>query len=256
MGSHPDAEETAASYYGLMVGWHFYTPGPEDSVCRSPDLCSSVFLKQLEFGLRFPLHPFINLLLQRANVAITQLHPLAIRTMVVWTWVCLFKEWEPSIDVFRSLHFLKMGTGSSEGYWSLYTEPGFCTSYPKLTSVKDWRERWLFVQPPTPFDHPRRFRNDVHARFETATEWCVAKVLPVTDIILIPGQMRVQEYFKTDHGGKGETIPHTWLPPVDVITEKLYLSRVGLLPAQPPGKLWQGGPSFCRCFPISTCFCC
>ncbi|KAK9690624.1 hypothetical protein RND81_09G141200 [Saponaria officinalis] len=173
------------------------------------------------------------LLLRRANVSIAQLHPLAIRTMVAWTWVCLFKGWELSVDVFRSLHYLKMGTGPSEGYWSLYTESGYCTSYPKLTSVKGCRERWLFVRSSTPFDHPRHFRNDVHARFEAVEEWCPGKVQPVTDIYLSPDQTEVREYFRARHNKKSEALPGIWLPPVDVITEDLHLSRVGLLPARP-----------------------
>ncbi|KAK9672678.1 hypothetical protein RND81_12G116600 [Saponaria officinalis] len=240
MESDSGTEKTAAAFYDLPSGWSFSIPGPEDSVCQPLASCTSVFLKQLEFGLRFPLHPFISLLLRRANVAITQLRPLAIRTMVAWTWVCLFKGRGLSVDVFRSLYNLKIGTGPSEGYWSLYTESGYCTSYLKLTSVKGWRERWLFIRSSAPFDHPRRFRNDVHARFEAAEEWCPGKVQPVTDIYLTPDQTEVREYFRACHNKKSEELPRIWLPPVDVITEDLYLSRVGLLPAQPPDT-YSGG---------------
>ncbi|KAK9741371.1 hypothetical protein RND81_03G100800 [Saponaria officinalis] len=215
MESDSGTEKTVAALYDLPSGWSFSIPGPEDSVCQPPASCTLVFLKQLEFGLRFPLHPFINLLLRRANVAITQLHPLAIRTMMAWTWVCLFKGWELSVDVFRSLHYLKMGTGPSEGYRSLYTESSYCTSYPKLTSVKGWRERWLFIRSSAPFDHPRHFRNDVHARFEAAEEWCPGKVQPVTDIYLTPDQTKVREYFRACHNKKSEALPRIWLPPVD-----------------------------------------
>ncbi|KAK9688963.1 hypothetical protein RND81_09G025000 [Saponaria officinalis] len=233
MESDSGTEETAAALYDLPSGWSFSIPGPKDSVCQPPASCTSVFLKQLEFGLRFPLHPFISLLLRRANVAIIQLHPLAIRTMVAWTWVCLFKGWELLVDIFHSLHYLKMGTGPSERYWSLYTDSGYCTSYPKLTSVKGWRERWLLIRSSAPFVHSRQFRNNVYARFEAVEEWCPGKVRLVTDIYPTPDQTEVWEFFWACHNKKSEVLSSIWLPPVDVITEDLYLSRVGLLPARP-----------------------
>ncbi|KAK9750271.1 hypothetical protein RND81_02G183200, partial [Saponaria officinalis] len=128
-GSHAGAEVAAAAHYGLPSGWRLITPGPEDSVCYPPALSTSVFLRQLEFGLRFPLHRFINLLLQWANVAIAQLH--------------------------------------------------------------------LFCH--------------------------------------------------TDHSGldgglqsRGEVFPRTWLPPAEVINGDKYISRVGLLPAQPSSTYSQG----------------
>ncbi|KAK9690473.1 hypothetical protein RND81_09G129900 [Saponaria officinalis] len=86
MESDSGTEKTAATLYDLPSGWSFSIPGPEDSVFQPHASCTSVFLKQLEFGLRFPLHPFISLLLRQAHVAITKLHPMAILTMVAWTW--------------------------------------------------------------------------------------------------------------------------------------------------------------------------
>ncbi|KAK9683712.1 hypothetical protein RND81_10G159900 [Saponaria officinalis] len=178
MESDSGTEKTAAAVYDLPSGWSFSIPGSEDSVCQPPASCTSVFLKQLEFGLRFPLHHFISLLLRRANVTITQLHPLAIRTMVAWTWVCLFKG-------------------------------------------------WLFIRSSAPFDHPgvlemmfmpslRPQRNDVRARFNLLSTYS----LPRTR--------------------RSEALPRIWLPPVDVITEDMYLSRVRLLPARSPDT-YSGG---------------
>ncbi|KAK9690457.1 hypothetical protein RND81_09G129000 [Saponaria officinalis] len=101
MKSDSGTEKTAVALYDLPSGWSFSIPGPEDSICQPHASCTSMFLKQLEFGLRFPLHHFISLLLRRAHVAITKLHPLAIRTMVAWTWL-------PPVDVITEDLYLSL----------------------------------------------------------------------------------------------------------------------------------------------------
>ncbi|MDP1340922.1 hypothetical protein, partial [Klebsiella variicola] len=76
-------------------------PGPYDTVCKPPEGHTAVFTKHLEFGLRFPFHPFLEQLIDRGNVALCQMNPFAVRLMVAFTWTCLFLNLPLSIDAFR-----------------------------------------------------------------------------------------------------------------------------------------------------------
>ena len=123
-----------------------------------------MYLKHLEFGLRFPLNTEVKNILKAMNVALCQLHPSGIRKIISFVWTCKYLGFDPSVKVFRALHVLCFST--KEDCWSFKTSAGYTTCYPKLDSVKNWKKRFLFVNVPCDWELPKDFRNKVRKRFE------------------------------------------------------------------------------------------
>ena len=86
--------------YHCGPGYNFISPSADSTFCNPPEGTTAVYLKDLEFGLRFPLNEEVKNILKAMNVAICQLHPLCIRTIVSFVWTCKFLGFNPSVNVF------------------------------------------------------------------------------------------------------------------------------------------------------------
>ena len=222
----------ADKLYCFGPGYNFVIPSADSSVCNPPDGTTTVYLKHLEFGLRFPLNPEVKNILKAMNVALCQLHPICIRKIVGFVWTCKFLGFTPSVNVFRWLHRLTFD--SKLGFWSIRTTDNYMTSYPKLESVKNWKERFLFLKVPLDWELPTHFRDSVRERLEPPNEWIKGECAPISSVTLTQTEQLTVEYFKK---APKEEKPLNWLPHVQVISQDEYLSRVGMIPGMSAGML-------------------
>uniref|UniRef100_A0A803MZ13 Uncharacterized protein n=1 Tax=Chenopodium quinoa TaxID=63459 RepID=A0A803MZ13_CHEQI len=152
----------AKRFYGLSDGYKLILPPPSATVLDCPDGHIAIYAKHFEFGLRFPLHPFIAKIFKAWNVCLVQVTP-TIRAVIALVWVLLYKIFSLTLNLFRRLITLK-SDGQSEGWWSLYTASHKFTVNPKLSSCKGWQDKFFFMSVPEDFPIRRTFFRP-HPRF-------------------------------------------------------------------------------------------
>ena len=141
-------------FYGIYEkdGYWCQMPVTEDRIHRPPPGYIGVYTRQLQSGLRFPLHPFVTQVLNGYNISLCQLTPVSTRRVMTFLWVALFYGFDPSIHVFRQLHKLVENKQSNEhhgpGWWRIESRKGILTTWPNDTSDKDWRGQWIWVRAP------------------------------------------------------------------------------------------------------------
>jgi len=109
----------------------------------------------------------------------------------------------------------------------LVTESKRITAYPRLSSLHDWKDRFLYVSVPKSWRLPKHFRNDVHARLEPSKVWRALAVAPQSSVELTAEEGRALATF--DCGDVSNKYPARWLPPAEVIFNDEYLCRMGLI---------------------------
>jgi Putative gypsy type transposon len=240
-------------HYNFGADYKVTTPGEKDTICCPPVGHIGIYLKDLEYGLRFPLHPRVQAILEAMGVAIGQLMPLAIRTIVGFVWICLWKQEAPTVNLFRRLHCLQ----KVKGWYALMTEANYVTVNPKLTSSKNWKDRFVFVGVPDDFPLPRTFEHRVNLRCEGPAER--SRLAPgqtkmsASSVRLNADERRLFEYFRAIQGTRSKKCEN-WLPPMQIICQDEPLGLLGLIPSLSQGKWGRyGAPLSCN-FRILPCY--
>uniref|UniRef100_A0A803LL84 Transposase (putative) gypsy type domain-containing protein n=1 Tax=Chenopodium quinoa TaxID=63459 RepID=A0A803LL84_CHEQI len=205
-------------FYRLPDGYELRLPNNSQTALDCPPGHIVVYAKHLEFGLRFPLHHYIEKIFRAWNVAIAQLTPPTIRNIVSLVWVMIFMDFPLTLNLFRRLHWIKRDS-QSPGWWSLFTAPGKCTVWPKLTSCKNWKNEFYFMSVPDDFTVRRTFHHP-HSMFET-----------IRSRKLGPMEKKAFKWFNCTYvraGKKNKAVPGVWLPHCNYILGNAPLSHVGL----------------------------
>jgi len=229
-------------HYDFGTPYCIVAPEVGQSICCPPPGHIGVYIRQLEYGLRFPLNEHVAAIISRMNVAVGQLHPLAVRTIIAFVWLCLYKGVVPSVNLFRRLHHLRPSTmGVLSGWYSVQTEAGYVTCT-KLTSCKDWKDRWVYVQVPEDFPLPRTFQSRVFLRCETQRErekYVSRKKLKLdaAKVHLTEEESHALGHFEAERAG----LSKEWMPPTQIILQDEPLCFVGLIPALRKGQLGRYG---------------
>uniref|UniRef100_A0A803MP80 Uncharacterized protein n=1 Tax=Chenopodium quinoa TaxID=63459 RepID=A0A803MP80_CHEQI len=209
----------AKKFFNLPDGYELSIPPSGASVLDGPAGSVAVYMKHLDFGIRFHLHPFVEKILKAWNVCLVQVTPPTIRAVIATIWVMLYRNYPLTLNVFRRLITLKRD-GQSDGWWSLYTQPHKYTVHPKLTSCKGWQVRFFFMSVPEDFPLRRTFFQP-HPRFDSILERDLGK-----------HEERAVNHFDVsefDEGdGKVRIVPKVWVPNVSYILGNAPLSRVDL----------------------------
>nr|AAY99341.1 unknown [Silene latifolia] len=237
-------------HYSFGRGYKIVIPKEGQAVCCPPKGCIGVYIRHLEYGLRFPLNAYVVAIIKAMNVAVAQLHPLAIRTIIGFVWLCLFKGEAPTVNLFRRLHHLRPSTLGGTGWYSVQTEPGYVT-VSKISSCKDWKRRWVYVEVPEDYPLPRSFQSRVNLRCESKGEhdkyvsWSKLK-MDASRVYLNEDEKRAMQLFEAEKDGT----PKGWMPPMQIILQDELLCHVGLIPA-----LRQGEWGRCEAHLCFLCFC-
>uniref|UniRef100_A0A803L500 Uncharacterized protein n=1 Tax=Chenopodium quinoa TaxID=63459 RepID=A0A803L500_CHEQI len=208
----------AKRFYGLSDRYELILPPPSATVLDCPDGHIAVYAKHFEFGLRFPLHPFIAKIFKAWNVCLVQVTPPTIRAVISLVWVLIYKNFPLTLNLFRRLITLKR-VGQSEGWWSLYTASHKFTVNPKLSSCKGWQDKFFFMSVPEDFPIRRTFFRP-HPRFGH-----------IAERELGPQEQKACDYFdavRVNIDVKTCVVPKVWLPNVKYILNNAPLSYIGL----------------------------
>ncbi|KAL5211360.1 hypothetical protein ABZP36_022207 [Zizania latifolia] len=108
-----------------------------------------VYAQAFAAGMRLPMHPFVSDALAHFGIAPSQLAPNGWRVLVGFAVLCHFRGvGAPSLPVFR--HFFTMAPlPKGKGWYSFRAResvPALFTGLP--SSIKAWKEEFLFVSPP------------------------------------------------------------------------------------------------------------
>ena len=232
--------EVGGRFLGLPEGYKLTVPKEEQTVADCPVGHVVVYTKMFDYGLRFPLHPFIEKVLRAWNVGLVQLSPIVIRNLVAYTWLFSFKQWPLTLNLFKKLHWLKRD-GKDTGWWTIFTKSQRQTVSPRLSSCKDWKDHFYFMA--VPEDYPlRRTFYQPKPRMEQFDQ-----------ADLGPREQRAYDRLLVDYVDVGlskpKTLPAFWLPPAGYILSPAALGAVGLAPTHPLGK--------CSCLPalVICCIC-
>uniref|UniRef100_A0A803LA06 Uncharacterized protein n=1 Tax=Chenopodium quinoa TaxID=63459 RepID=A0A803LA06_CHEQI len=209
----------AKRFYNLPNGYDLYLPAAGSSVLDCPAGHVAVYAKHFDFGLRFPLHPFVAKILKAWNVCLVQINPPTIRAVIALVWVMLYRNFPLTLNAFWKLMTLKRD-GQSVGWWSLYTASRKYTVHPKLSSCKGWQDKFFFLS--VPDDYPIRITFYwPHPRFDTIPERELGR-----------HELRTVNYFdiveSQDDEGRSRLAPKVWVPNVGYILGNAPLSHVGL----------------------------
>uniref|UniRef100_A0A803KX17 Uncharacterized protein n=1 Tax=Chenopodium quinoa TaxID=63459 RepID=A0A803KX17_CHEQI len=202
----------------LPDGYELRLPSNGQTALDCPAGHIVVYAKHLEFGLRFPLHHYIEKIFRAWNVSIAQLTPPTIRNIVSVVWVMIFMDFPLTLNLFRRLHWIKRDSQSS-GWWSLFTAPGKCTVWPKLTSCKNWKNEFYFMSVPDDFTVRRTFHHP-HSIFATIRSRALGRM-----------EKKSFKWFNCTYvraGKKNKAVPGVWLPHCNYILGNAPLSHVGL----------------------------
>lgn len=116
----------------------------------------TVYQHHLEFGIHFPLHPFIHSILYEYNIFFYQFTPQSLRGIIWLVWYCEFFGFPLTLNVFRSCFGLRIPISSS-GWCTFYNVNGTYCSIPKSNDLKDWKGTYYFVRVPTSIRHPHQW---------------------------------------------------------------------------------------------------
>uniref|UniRef100_A0A803LHW2 Uncharacterized protein n=1 Tax=Chenopodium quinoa TaxID=63459 RepID=A0A803LHW2_CHEQI len=209
----------AKAFYNLPDEYELIIPPSGSSVLDFPASYVAVYTKHFDFGLRFPLHPFVAKILKAWNVFLVQLTPPTIHVVIATVWVMLYRNYLLTLNAFRRLITLKRD-GQSVGWWSLYAQPHKYTVHPKLSSCKGWQDKFFFMFVPDDFPLRMTFFQP-HPRFDSLPERDLGK-----------HERRAVNHFdilEYDNGdGKIRLTPKVWVSNVSYIPGNAPLSRVGI----------------------------
>lgn len=89
-------------------------PAEGDNIIDRPSGYVAIYAHMLDFGLRFPLDPFIVNIFKAWNICLAQLMPLGWRNLIAYAWVVRYKGFPEILNLFRKLHWIEED-GSAKG---------------------------------------------------------------------------------------------------------------------------------------------
>lgn len=81
----------AKEYLRLPSGYQLVVPKEKSVILDCPPGHIGVYAHHFDFGIRFPLHPYLMKILRAWNVCLAQITPQVIRIVVAFTCLLSFK---------------------------------------------------------------------------------------------------------------------------------------------------------------------
>lgn len=94
-------------YFAFLDGHDLVLPAVGSRVTDCPAGHVAIYAHMLDFGLRFPLDPFIVKIFQAWNICLSQLTPLVWRNLIAYAWMIRYKRFPETLILFRNLHRIK-----------------------------------------------------------------------------------------------------------------------------------------------------
>ncbi|KMS95497.1 hypothetical protein BVRB_007690 [Beta vulgaris subsp. vulgaris] len=218
------------SSYFIRHPYALYIPEPVETVCTPPTGCIAIYKAYLEVGLRFPIDPFITEVLDSYGLALCQLMPNSVGSMVGFLAICKMMGTRPSLILWRNMMKLVVVSSRSngEGWWSFQVRFPYKVVGTMPSNNHHFRTEFLYVYRAEPWDFPV-----VHLA-EGPNLGMNRSVPPMSK-----EEARVAIYCQCltilERGDKKQ-VPQYWNPAVDDLSNEHFLSIMGLSPAYPSGR--------------------
>lgn len=141
-------------FFAMSEGYSLVLPESSDRITHPPPRHVGVYVHHLDYGLCFPLDPTLVKILKAFNICLAQLHPLAVRGLICYLWVCRFKGFPETLSLCKILHYLHPSSTfpDSVGWYCLYSAKLKMTSLGTPTGVRNWNDRFFWFK--VPEDYP------------------------------------------------------------------------------------------------------
>ncbi|KAJ8438015.1 LOW QUALITY PROTEIN: hypothetical protein Cgig2_029996 [Carnegiea gigantea] len=144
----PTLKRTAfEKQYLLPVGYTFIILEADATVNESPAKCIAVYRVALNYGIRFPLYPVIEEILDKYELAPTQVVPTSWHNICSFIATCELHSLTYSARVFSLVHAIQRASKETGdlGWYCFNNRQGFMTAIKKKSKVKHWKYDFLFV---------------------------------------------------------------------------------------------------------------
>ena len=132
--------------YGLSGKYMLYVPGERDTPMTPPIGCTAVYWDIIKQGMRFPLHPFVEMLLREYNLAICNLTPNAWLQVYAFLVLCIMLEVAPTLRLWRNLFSLaKFKEDFGPGWWTFRVRRGFRVIVDLTSNMKSFRGDFVLI---------------------------------------------------------------------------------------------------------------
>jgi hypothetical protein len=121
-------------------------------------------------------------------------------------------------------YFQEAGADSTKGWLQLQTTTGYRTCATKISSLKDWKHEFFFVEMPRDYPLRRHFNENPRMRLQTAAE--AMGHFSRHNLHLNDYEQFAANYFANNQ---------SWLPPPDYVCRGSILQILGMVPAQGEG---------------------
>ncbi|KAJ8433872.1 hypothetical protein Cgig2_021255 [Carnegiea gigantea] len=138
---------TLEKQYLLPIGYTFVIPKADATMNKSPTKCIVVYRTALNYSLRFPLHPVLEEILNKYELAPAQVLPTS------WHNICSFittyelRGFACSARTFSLVHTIQRAPKETKdlGWYCFNNRPGFIAAIEKKSKMKHWKYDFLFV---------------------------------------------------------------------------------------------------------------
>lgn len=94
-------------YFAFLEAYELVLPVVGHRVTDCPIGHVTIYAHMSDFGLCFPLDPFIVNILQAWNIYLAKLGSLGWRNLIAYAWVVRYKGFPETLNLFRKLHWIK-----------------------------------------------------------------------------------------------------------------------------------------------------
>ena len=129
-----------------------FVPDPEDTVVWPAgtsygDGCFGCYVAAIKAGLRFPLHPAVQRILDGYDLGLWQLAPNSWVNVLGYVAGCEMYGVEPSFEAFAHMNYLSRTPKSGgTGWYQLTSHRGYLMTRGKANKWKDWRNTFLIIE--------------------------------------------------------------------------------------------------------------
>lgn len=93
-----------AIYFAFPDDYRLVMPAEGDKIIDCPPGHVAIYAHMLDFGLRFPLDPFIIKIFRAWNIYLAQLTSLGWCNLIAYAWVVRYKGFPETLNLFHKVH--------------------------------------------------------------------------------------------------------------------------------------------------------
>lgn len=224
---------TFLSDHEMGPNFNLFVPDPEDAVVWPEtisygDACFGCYEAAIKAGLRFPLHPAVQKILDGYEVGLWQLAPNSWFNILGYVAGCEMYRVEPNFEAFTHMNYLsRTPKASGTGWYQLTSHKGFLMTRGKENKWKDWRNTFYLIQTSDPLLNKRYNRWNRNPPLLAGGAGMPPVPRQARGEILDRGLFKVKTQFNPTSGAR-EQVPLYCIPEFKWLYDEYFLAACGL----------------------------